>query len=48
MAMIFTLVSQLQESLRSLVDTRVAKRQQIAEDAARREEEASFIIYSQN
>jgi len=39
MAMIFTLVSQLQESLRSLVDARVAKRKQIAEDAARREEE---------
>jgi len=39
MAMIFTLVSQLQESLRSLVDNRVAKRKQRVEDAARREAE---------
>ena len=41
MAMVFTLVSQLQEALRFLVDDRVAKRKQRVEDAARREAEAS-------
>lgn len=43
MAMVFTLVSQLQESLHNLVNTRVKRREQEAADIAKREIEVRTL-----
>lgn len=48
MAMVFTLVSQLQEAVRDLVDTRVARRSQEAADTARREVEVRMTCILAN
>lgn len=42
MAMVFTLATQLQESLHDLVSARVKRREQDAANAARREIEVCF------
>jgi len=48
MAMVFTLVSQLQESIQDLVSTRIKRREQEGADAAKREVEvcASLIVHT--